>query len=438
MDTRFRRESAGSRGAAPSLLVESLDAEPRFRELTGESIAVGSDPGCALSFSDRSVAAHHAQLTVLGPDRFRLDPVDEGSGVFVNHRGISEPRDVVPGDVIQLGRRGPRFEIRAMAEVPSPTAPSSVPPPPPPAPVRAPSLRRFVPWAAAGLLVVVVGAVLASRSEPAPAKAPPTQAVESPEPAPSQRRSIARRRRTETTTRPRSIDGDVPSRSRPSRIDEPGGPKLEVPSSPPAPEKPAPMVDLQNARRAVYVHLVTVEDDAGVVLAYGIATAVVAPSGRVAYGAEQTASAVVEAPAVRGRKPGRAAVVRHYLAVPGASVLDEANARVDADALAVAAPDGLAARRLPDGLVELRLPVALPGLSSTTARAEGYTVVGIAIVSGDRPARAMTHGDQAQRMLPGLGWRGALSLTPDGGVSLVTRLAPDGRVARTTPLPTSP
>jgi pSer/pThr/pTyr-binding forkhead associated (FHA) protein len=72
------------------------------------SAAVRFDPR-----ADGRVGRHHARITPSDDDPTRLVLADLGSrnGTFVNGIRIMEPVSLRPGDVIQLGERGPEIEV---------------------------------------------------------------------------------------------------------------------------------------------------------------------------------------------------------------------------------------------------------------------------------------------------------------------------------------
>lgn len=162
-----------------------MDAEFRYLDgpFQGESrvirkdfATIGRDPSADLTFdarADEGVSGRHAAVYRQG-GQWMLRDLGGAGGTWLNDRRLRADTPLSPGDVIRLGREGPRIgfgprEPGAPAPAAAPAitrtaaapTPAPVPPRPAPAPVRAPQpapRRSRLPLVGA---VVVVAAVVA-------------------------------------------------------------------------------------------------------------------------------------------------------------------------------------------------------------------------------------------------------------------------------------
>jgi pSer/pThr/pTyr-binding forkhead associated (FHA) protein len=79
-------------------------------------LILGRAPSSAVRFDperDSPVGRHHARIVPRDDGRVGFVIVDLGSrnGTFVNGRRVDGVVDLCPGDIVQLGREGPRIEI---------------------------------------------------------------------------------------------------------------------------------------------------------------------------------------------------------------------------------------------------------------------------------------------------------------------------------------
>ncbi len=81
-----------------------------------DQLTLGRSASCDISFdpdADNMVSRHHATISALNDGTCRYQLIDENStnGVFVNGQQIKGMAVLVPGDRIQLGRKGPEFSF---------------------------------------------------------------------------------------------------------------------------------------------------------------------------------------------------------------------------------------------------------------------------------------------------------------------------------------
>lgn len=153
-------------------------------EHAGPSFIIGRAEDCGLRFGGEIgslVSGHHARIE-LTPQGALVHDLNSTNGTYVNDGRIERPTPICPGDVVQLGRGGPRFEVRAVENVP-PRHASAMP------------ARMSVPltWglvALAAIVVVGVALLIAGRNrfKPSPVESPtsaqPVAAAPRPEPTP--------------------------------------------------------------------------------------------------------------------------------------------------------------------------------------------------------------------------------------------------------------
>jgi serine protease Do len=84
-------------------------------ELEGVTeITVGRDPASKIAFDstrDDVVSRRHGIIRVVGGTQisFRLTDIGSNNGTFLNGKQITEPVELLPEDVIELGKNGPKF-----------------------------------------------------------------------------------------------------------------------------------------------------------------------------------------------------------------------------------------------------------------------------------------------------------------------------------------
>ncbi|MCW5549300.1 MAG: FHA domain-containing protein [Opitutaceae bacterium] len=160
----------------PSLTLTRLTGFDRNKKasLDKNSVALGTDAGSDLRFDptwDKTVSARHATLEYHGGAWWLKDSSKDGT--FVGGRKVTQEK-LNPGDVIELGRGGPKVQVdfaAAVAPAPAPAAqaarqaPSAPPPPvstPPPMPAAAPSVAKPAPKSGGSgpLIAVALAAVV--------------------------------------------------------------------------------------------------------------------------------------------------------------------------------------------------------------------------------------------------------------------------------------
>ncbi len=87
-----------------------------FATTNYDRITLGRSASCDIAFdpdADNMVSRHHATIQALHDGTFRYQVIDENStnGVLVNGQKIKGMAVLVPGDTIQLGRKGPEFKF---------------------------------------------------------------------------------------------------------------------------------------------------------------------------------------------------------------------------------------------------------------------------------------------------------------------------------------
>jgi len=84
-------------------------------ELAGVTdITIGRDPASKIAFDSKSddvVSRRHAIIRVIGGTQisFRLSDIGSNNGTYLNGRQVAEPVELLPEDVIELGKGGPKF-----------------------------------------------------------------------------------------------------------------------------------------------------------------------------------------------------------------------------------------------------------------------------------------------------------------------------------------
>ncbi len=79
-------------------------------------ITIGRDPAATISFDaqrDDAVSRRHAVITVVPgePLRFRIADLDSRNGTLLNGERIAAEVELLPDDIIELGRGGPKFSF---------------------------------------------------------------------------------------------------------------------------------------------------------------------------------------------------------------------------------------------------------------------------------------------------------------------------------------
>jgi serine protease Do len=79
-------------------------------------LILGRAPSAAIRFDaerDIAVGRHHARIVPRDDGRVGFVIVDLGSrnGTFINGERVAGVADLCPGDIVQLGDRGPQIEI---------------------------------------------------------------------------------------------------------------------------------------------------------------------------------------------------------------------------------------------------------------------------------------------------------------------------------------
>src|SRR5262245_16258817 len=92
-------------GGGPADQVLCIDGDRSFsvKIPSSDELVIGRDPGANLPVDDPLVSRVHAQLLVV-PDGLRLSDLGSRHGTLVNGERITEPRMVVSGDVITIGK----------------------------------------------------------------------------------------------------------------------------------------------------------------------------------------------------------------------------------------------------------------------------------------------------------------------------------------------
>jgi S1-C subfamily serine protease/pSer/pThr/pTyr-binding forkhead associated (FHA) protein len=79
-------------------------------------LTIGREPGVEIQFDplrDDAVSRQHAKIAIEpgDPPRFRMTDLDSRNGTFLNGERIVGETEVLPGDTIELGAGGPKFEF---------------------------------------------------------------------------------------------------------------------------------------------------------------------------------------------------------------------------------------------------------------------------------------------------------------------------------------
>jgi serine protease Do len=79
-------------------------------------LTIGREPGVEIQFDplrDDAVSRRHAKIAIEpgDPPRFRMTDLDSRNGTFLNGERIVGETEVLPGDTIELGAGGPKFEF---------------------------------------------------------------------------------------------------------------------------------------------------------------------------------------------------------------------------------------------------------------------------------------------------------------------------------------
>lgn len=87
-----------------------------FKAKTCKQITLGRSSSCTITFdpdADDMVSRHHATIKPLkdGSLRYQISDENSSNGVLVNGRKIKGLAILVPGDEVQLGRKGPQFSF---------------------------------------------------------------------------------------------------------------------------------------------------------------------------------------------------------------------------------------------------------------------------------------------------------------------------------------
>lgn len=79
-------------------------------QLKGRAM-IGSGDGVTFRVLDAAISGRHAEITVDGQNRFRLNDLGSTNGTYVNDKKITST-DLVDGDNIRLGRTTFRFKTK--------------------------------------------------------------------------------------------------------------------------------------------------------------------------------------------------------------------------------------------------------------------------------------------------------------------------------------
>jgi serine protease Do len=79
-------------------------------------VTIGREPGVPIQFDplrDDAVSRRHAKITIEpgDPPRFRITDLGSRNGTFLNGERIVAGTEVLPGDMVELGAGGPKFEF---------------------------------------------------------------------------------------------------------------------------------------------------------------------------------------------------------------------------------------------------------------------------------------------------------------------------------------
>src|ERR1700733_9185108 len=81
-----------------------------------QEIAIGRDQGSTMAFDlqrDDMVSRRHAVIRVVPgePPSFKIADLGSSNGTLVNGMRISQEVELLPGDVVELGANGPKFNF---------------------------------------------------------------------------------------------------------------------------------------------------------------------------------------------------------------------------------------------------------------------------------------------------------------------------------------
>ncbi len=83
-------------------------------ELPIDAITFGRDTNCKVAYDplkDDLVSRTHLKITLVEDDQFLLTDLGSSNGTFVNEQKIAKPVILQAGDIVQLGKNGPKFEF---------------------------------------------------------------------------------------------------------------------------------------------------------------------------------------------------------------------------------------------------------------------------------------------------------------------------------------
>jgi pSer/pThr/pTyr-binding forkhead associated (FHA) protein len=96
------------------LKVNGVEREPdgKVVDLDGGKAVLGRARGCSLRILTDGVSRQHCLLTMVA-GRWMVQDLDSSNGTYLNGRRI-KTGELRQGDVLQLGKAGPHFEIVAL------------------------------------------------------------------------------------------------------------------------------------------------------------------------------------------------------------------------------------------------------------------------------------------------------------------------------------
>src|SRR6185369_7305495 len=101
------------------LLIQVPSEEDREERFEMPLITIGRDPTSVVRFEmtdDLEVSTRHAEITEDDDGVYSIADKGSTNGTWVNNARVRGARRIYPGDIVQLGRTGPRIRVVAIED----------------------------------------------------------------------------------------------------------------------------------------------------------------------------------------------------------------------------------------------------------------------------------------------------------------------------------